>query len=287
MGRFKLYKKFIGFYVVQCGLKEPVQVLVTPEFLEETQRRSLYLPNQLSKIFNKSKICITDCVKAQLSPTLSLPTHTLINCKHEKNPLSPHDCIHSIISPFNVKNGVKSPYNYCIASMNEDVIEEYRKTRFPVVTYDKQIMKLCSPSPVIKRAFKLAFKEAKQLSVEDQQIAKQADEEFQELLKKQNKEIIGMQTHLKGLMKTKKAKGPNPLSMKKKNATKPKNSDGMNERKDEERKRKIRRGTRGNQKAKKERRYLKRKELEMKENNDNNNVTENNNDIQINENNQN
>ena len=265
MGRFKLYKKFIGFYVVQCGLKEPVQVLVTPDFLEETQRRSLYLPNQLSKIFNKSKICITDCVRSQLSSTLSLPTHTLINCKHENNPLECHDCIQSIISPFNVKNGVKSPYNYAIATMNEELIEEYRKTRFPVITYDKQIMKLCSPSPVIKRAFKLAFKQSQQLSPEDQQLAKQADEEFQELLKKQNKEIIGMQTHLKGLMKLKKAKGPNPLSMKKKQHAKPKDSESMTERKDEERKRKIRRGTRGNQKLKKQRRYLKRLELEKQQ----------------------
>ncbi|EDR25031.1 hypothetical protein, conserved [Entamoeba dispar SAW760] len=246
MGRFKLYKKFLGFYKVYCGLKEPLRILVDEQFLQETNRRCLSLPNLLLKIFNcKSTICIPICIKNNLPSTFNYPPHIIIDCKHI-SPYSTNLCFNSLLEPFNGKLGTKIPYNYVIATMDQNLIEHYRHTRFPVITYDKQILKLCSPSPSLKRVYKLSLSRAKDLTPDEKLLAKKAEDEFHALMNEENKQIIGMQTHLNSLIKSRKPKGPNPLSNLKKSLYKPQPTSLLSNLK-----RKIHRGSRGNQKAKK------------------------------------
>ncbi|BFU22738.1 hypothetical protein EHI8A_147120 [Entamoeba histolytica HM-1:IMSS-B] len=250
MGRFKLYKKFLGFYKVYCGLKEPLRILVDKQFLQETNRRCLSLPNLLLKIFNcKSTVCITNCIKNNLPSTFDYPQHIDIECKHQ-SPCTTNLCFNSLLEPFKGKLGTKIPYNYVIATMDQSLIEQYRHTRFPVITYDKQILKLCSPSPSLKRIYKVTLSKAKELTHEEKILAKKAEDEFHALMNEENKQMTGMQTHLNSLIKSKKPKGPNPLSILKKSLYKPQPTSLLSNLN-----RKVRRGSRGNQKAKKIRRF--------------------------------
>ncbi|KAL7713280.1 Uncharacterized protein QTN25_009128 [Entamoeba marina] len=232
MGRFKLYKKFI----------------VDAEFLIETQRRSLNLNAQLSKIFSGTTVCITKCVHSQLPSDIQLPSHIILDC-HHSTPMSHTECFKDVLKNYNAPNGIKVPYNYCVCLQNSEQVEEQRHYRFPVLTYDQQILKLCSPSPSLKRSFITTISQTKHLSDIDAAIVKEAEKYYEEEQRIKNKEILGHQQHLKSMMKLKKAKGPNPLSMKKKHSKPHKSSTGQII---------IRRGTRGNVKEKKYRRWLKR-----------------------------
>ena len=253
MGRFKIYKRFIGFYKIYCGLKEPLRILCDELFLKESIKRTLNLQVQFSKILPGCKICITKCVEHELGDDLhQLHNIEIIDCHHTTPCKNSVACFLDYLKKFNIKNGIKIPYNYGLATQMLDSIEELRKTRFPIFCFDQQILKLNSPSSALKRMFLSEVRKAQELNSSELSMVKEAQDYYEMLYKQKNKEFIGEQEHLKGLIKVKKAKGPNPLSMKKKNSAKPKKNDEP---------KKIRRGTRGNTKERKKRRALKRLQL--------------------------
>ncbi|ELP93465.1 hypothetical protein EIN_059500 [Entamoeba invadens IP1] len=250
MGRFKLYKKFVGFYKVYCGLKEPIHVYTDSTFIIEANNRSIWISNQFEKIFEgHPKIYLTSCVLAELVGQ-KLPPHQVVQCTHQK--MDAKDCFMSHIkaSGFDAPMGKAIPFNIVIASMDSTMLTFYRNTRFPLFTFEKQIMKFCPPSYQVRKRFKEIIKLASKLTEDEKKAVQEGEEALRRKEREKNKEELGAVTHMRGLVSLRKALGPNPLSIKKR-ATKP-------TRRDDGTIKKVRRGTRGNTKQRKIRRALNR-----------------------------
>ncbi|KAJ1920290.1 hypothetical protein H4219_001403 [Mycoemilia scoparia] len=214
--RGKQYKKCMEMYKNYFGFREPYQVIMTADFIKATVDSSMNIQNQLYKTLTGTIKQNKDLEKNYLKATKYMEKR---RCNHRNNGEEVWDsqkCIQDII-------GEKNQFNYCVATQDSGTRFKLRQIAgVPILHISRSVLILEPPSDLT-----VAFAHNK----EREKVIPQKEE-----IKLLNKIFLNKSKNGTGANskptnkppKRKRAKEPNPLSVKKPKKEKP-NNQGINE----------------------------------------------------------
>ncbi|KAI0307858.1 PIN domain-like protein [Multifurca ochricompacta] len=199
--RSKAYRKLMAMYSTSFGFRQPFQVLVDSEMCEVTISQKMDLLTQIQSVLVGSvKMMITQCCIHELylqgkshQPAVDLAkSFERRKCNH-KEAIPGNECIAAVVGEIN-------KHRYVIATQSHPLRLSLRAVPgVPIVHITRSVMILEPASDSTLRAKQRAEQEALAPSTSERAMLKAATPQAKPVLKKK-----------KG------AKGPNPLSMKKK-----------------------------------------------------------------------
>jgi U3 small nucleolar RNA-associated protein 23 len=227
MGRKKnkWTKKVVNFYKFVFKFEVPFNVLIDGNFVAVSLRKKLEMKETLGKLLDENvHLVIPSCVVQELKEledkipgiVREVSKYKIEECKHGQT-LSPENCIKSYIGKKNIKK-------YFVATQDSFLRNQLRKIPgVPSVFFDQNMMLIDKPS----KASLFASKKREELKEEPKQFEKKMLKEKEEEIKKWQKDEYKKTAHYKNKVEQYKinklmgrvrneAKGPNPLSCKKK-----------------------------------------------------------------------
>ena len=218
--RHKKIRSSYKFFSVNFDFKEPQKILIDGNFLKNAVDIRYDVLYKLKAVLDiKIYMNITPCIIKELEligepfkKVLDLARKIrLYNCGHHNSCINATDCIKSLI-----KDG--NPRRFVVATQDSD-IHELAQTIIPLpILYfqNGNILKMLDINqPTKDEAKRLELEKQRMANTEFEEIKKLKAEEF-EKLKKIRKERLRREREKLGIKVLPKAKGPNPLSCKKK-----------------------------------------------------------------------
>ncbi|RIB18273.1 Fcf1-domain-containing protein, partial [Gigaspora rosea] len=208
--RTKQYKRLMALYSNSFGFREPYQILVDWNFMQTAIRYKMDICKQLCMVLlGNTKQMYTSCTLAEvkkqgkegLQTELALKQFERRRCPHRK-PVSSAECLASII-------GNDNPHNYCVATQNETLRQQFRVIAgVPLLYINRTVLIVEPPSGVTLE------------KARNTEIAKtHASTEELDFLENANSDIQKKNVNVEPQKPRKIRKGPkqpNPLSCKKK-----------------------------------------------------------------------
>jgi len=227
MGRKKnkWVKKVVSFYRFVFKFEVPYNILIDGNFIAMSLRKKFEMKEALSKLLDENvHLVIPSCVVDELKeledkiPGIlkEVSKYKIEECKHGQI-LSPENCLKSYIGKKNMKK-------YFVATQDSFLRNQLRKIPgVPSLFFDQNMMLIDKPS----KASILASKRREELKEEPKKFEKKILKEKEEEIKKWQIEEYKKTSHYKNKVEQykinklmgrvrKEAKGPNPLSCKKK-----------------------------------------------------------------------
>lgn len=209
--RYKKADRFMSFYKNNFGFREPFQILLDGTFCQVALTHQVNIQDQLPRYLSgECKLLTTACVVEETKKLgkplhgayLILSQYPVHNCGHEK-PISASKCLSSFI------------------------IDSKNKDHYLVATQDHQLRLKLSKStvcPLIKLANNALVMEKPTQKTQGRIERKHyflankiSNDERKNLSKlKREEKVVEKRMHFGPVQKKRKAKGPNPLSCKKK-----------------------------------------------------------------------
>jgi U3 small nucleolar RNA-associated protein 23 len=228
MGRKKnkWLKKVINFYRFVFKFEVPFNILIDGNFIATMLRKKLELKEHLSKVLDDSvHIVITSCIVSELRelndkiPGIldSVFKYKIEECNHGGQTLTPENCIKTAISK-------RNPKKYFVATEDTFLRTQLRKIPgVPLLFFGQNMVLIDKPS---KASLEVSEKredlkeepkkfEKKVLNEERKDIREFMKEEYKHSLHYKRKTEDFKINKIMGRIR-KKANGPNPLSVKKK-----------------------------------------------------------------------
>ncbi|KAJ4327087.1 hypothetical protein N0V84_002475 [Fusarium piperis] len=155
--RSKQYRKLMEQFSMTFGFREPYQVLVDAEMVQDSSRFKMDLEPALSRtVHGKVKPMITQCEIRKLYAKRNDPgVSTAIDlaktlerrrCGHHPDeypePLSTQECLRSVVDP---KNTNQNKHRYVVASQDQDVRRMLRGIRGVPLIYIKRSVMILEP----------------------------------------------------------------------------------------------------------------------------------------------
>ncbi|CAL8575244.1 hypothetical protein XPA_001179 [Xanthoria parietina] len=239
--RSKQYRKLMQSYGMTFGFREPYQVLIDAQMIQDTSRFKMDLLGGLERVLHgKIKPMITQCSIRHLY-TLPVPQSEkdpLIllaksmerrRCNHHDldEPLSTLECLSNVIDP---KKSATNRNRYVVASQEEEVRRFCRGVRGVPLIYVKRSVMVLEPMAERTVGVKEGMEREKfrtglrakpgkrKREPEDERAGEALEHEDDELVDGEDKENDERPTKKR---KSRGPKGPNPLSMKKAKKEKP------------------------------------------------------------------
>ncbi|KAJ2455870.1 hypothetical protein EV183_000486 [Coemansia sp. RSA 2336] len=204
--RAKVYRKLMQFYQHNFGFREPYQILVSPDFVLEAVAKNIDLSKALEEVVGgKVRVLISYCSICDIrkdSPQREKAIATSKGfekrrCPH-KTPVKGIDCMKEIM-------GDSNKHNYCIAVQDEEMRDRLRQIKgVPILHVSHSVVVL---EPIPKH-----FRDAGKDQLKDKAGLTEME---RKMLKSVKEEARQAKNGLRPKRKTKKAKGPNPLAVKK------------------------------------------------------------------------
>ncbi|KAG4305896.1 hypothetical protein PORY_000806 [Pneumocystis oryctolagi] len=204
--RMKSYKKLMQIYRISFGFREPYQVLIDADYLQDSIKYKIDIIKQLERALQgKVKPMITQCCIQKLYETKQqdiisvAKTYERRRCNHKDNPLSPEDCIYSVVNI----NG-KNKHRYVVATQSQSIRAKLRSIPGVPLSYINR-------SVLILESSSFSTLKTKELK----------EQEKLGLKKEESEKIPGFNKEQEDIsqIKKKRKRGPrepNPLSVKKK-----------------------------------------------------------------------
>ncbi|CAG8732097.1 11254_t:CDS:2 [Racocetra persica] len=206
--RTKQYKRLMALYSMSFGFREPYQILVDGNFMQTAIRYKMDICKQLCMVLlGNTKQMYTSCILAEvkkqgkegLETELALNQFERRRCPHRK-PVSSAECLASII-------GNDNPHNYCVATQNETLRQQFRVIAgVPLLYINRTVLIVEPPSGATLEKVKQTEIAKTHASAEELNFLRNANSDTQ----KKNIEPHKPRKIRKG------PKQPNPLSCKKK-----------------------------------------------------------------------
>lgn len=227
MGRKKnkWVKKVVSFYRFIFKFDVPFNVLIDGNFVAMALRKKFEMKEAISKLLDENvHLVIPSCIVNELKeleekiPGLlqEVSKYKIEECKHGQI-LSPENCLKAYIGKKNMKK-------YFLATQDAYLRNQLRKIAgVPLIFFDQNMMLIDKPS----KASMYASKKREGLKEEPKKFEKKILKEKEEEIKQWQKEEYKKTAHYKNKVEQykinklmgrvrKNAKGPNPLSCKKK-----------------------------------------------------------------------
>jgi U3 small nucleolar RNA-associated protein 23 len=237
--RSKQYRKLMEQFSQTFGFREPYQVLVDAEMIQDSSRCKMDLEPALSRtVHGKVKPMVTQCEMRKLYATRN---EAFINlgqtlerrrCGHHPNeypePLSTQECLRSVVDP---KDTNQNKHRYVVASQDQEVRRMLRGIKGVPLIYIKRSVMILEPMADESVQLRAREERSKFRAEIKSSAGKRKREDADDDDEKADKKDIGTTEDQK--KKKKKgygAKGPNPLAVQK--PKKPK-ADGQQPRKQE------------------------------------------------------
>ncbi|KAL8774830.1 MAG: hypothetical protein Q9209_000769 [Squamulea sp. 1 TL-2023] len=243
--RSKQYRKLMQSYQLTFNFREPYQVLIDAQMIQDTARFKMDLVGGLERVLHgKIKPMITQCSIRHLY-TLSVPqsekdplilqakTYERRRCNHHDldEPLSTLDCLSSVIDP---KKSATNRNRYVVASQEEEVRRFCRGIRGVPLVYVKRSVMVLEPMAERTVGVKEGIEREKfRTGLRGKPGKRKRDPEEEETGEEldQQKEVVDGEDKENGqrLLKKRKSrgpKGPNPLSVKKAKKERPRIDEG-------------------------------------------------------------
>jgi U3 small nucleolar RNA-associated protein 23 len=227
MGRKKnkWFKKVVNFYRFVFKFEVPFNILIDGNFIAMAMKKKFDMKDILQKnLEEKVHLIIPSCIVNELKEieekipgiVALVSRYKIEECQHGQN-LSPDNCIKSYI-------GKKNPKKYFVATQDSFLRLQLRKiVGVPLLFFDQNMILIDKPSKVSVEASEKreGLKEApkqfekKVLKEKEKEIKEWQEEEYK---KSKEYKTESEQIKINKLMGRirKKAKGPNPLSCKRK-----------------------------------------------------------------------
>uniref|UniRef100_A0A7S0ZGA7 UTP23 sensor motif region domain-containing protein n=1 Tax=Timspurckia oligopyrenoides TaxID=708627 RepID=A0A7S0ZGA7_9RHOD len=214
----KTLRKSLKFYRVHFGLISPFKVVCDGTMIHHALQNQIFLKDELPKSLGSvSKIVVTHCIAAELhgldSP-ITKPAARFakraekVECTHESK-LSAEDCILHFVQ----SKGAQSRGGVLVATHDEQLILQLKKLpNAAIIVLENGKLELLEPSSSARDEAERREKVKLSVSEQEQKVLKPLLEDAAaELRKQKGEEMKKRRKEMK-----KKAKGPNPLSVKKK-----------------------------------------------------------------------
>ncbi|KAJ4174047.1 hypothetical protein NW754_013037 [Fusarium falciforme] len=155
--RSKQYRKLMEQFSMTFGFREPYQVLVDAEMVQDSSRFKMDLEPALSRtVHGKVKPMITQCEIRKLYAKKNEPgvsaaidlakTLERRRCGHHPDeypePLSTQECLRSVVDP---KNTNQNKHRYVVASQDQDVRRMLRGIKGVPLIYIKRSVMILEP----------------------------------------------------------------------------------------------------------------------------------------------
>eukprot|EP00029_Vermamoeba_vermiformis_P006870 TRINITY_DN2815_c0_g1_i1.p1 TRINITY_DN2815_c0_g1~~TRINITY_DN2815_c0_g1_i1.p1 ORF type:complete len:276 (-),score=42.18 TRINITY_DN2815_c0_g1_i1:41-868(-) len=213
VSRAKKYRKHLLFYKINFGIEPPYKVLVDGPFIQHALDKKVYFRDMIPKILQeKAFAVVTRCIVADIRQRGDAYSgaHTLarrlehVKCPHNNETVSASECVRSM---------VQNNKEYFVGAMDEQLRSIlYRIPGVPTFFIMNNMLILDTPSPAsMKYQNKVEREKARPSNTETALAHKILEAEKKENV---NPEVQAKLQHL--LRKRKRASGPNPLSVKKK-----------------------------------------------------------------------
>ncbi|EEB05252.1 rRNA processing protein [Schizosaccharomyces japonicus yFS275] len=219
--RAKSYRKLMQTYHLFFGFREPYQVVVDADFLQDLNKSKMNVLAALTRtVQGKVKPMITQCCISQLykqgnaaaSDIRLAKTFERRRCNHLDDPKSPAECIQSIVNI----NG-KNKHRYVVATQDPEVRAALRNIPGVPLIYMKRSVVILEPASPATVYYKRQ-REGQQMgmSQEEKDLLSGKTQRQQEEKENSSEDATSDATTKKRKRGPKGPKGPNPLSMKKK-----------------------------------------------------------------------
>lgn len=212
------FRSILQQYELNFGFRPPYNIILDGNFLHASAKIGLDLPGRLYKIFqNKMNICVTSCIQSELK-SLGMQTQaalelsykfTRLECKHFT--VEPSACILTHIGRDNEKR-------YIVGTCDPKLMEELQELpNVPVIRFiNSNVLDFMKLSPKALQEIELNDK-GKYLPSEGEMLkVKKLKKTIKEEKKQKIIEDMRRGAQINGVQLKKRAKGPNPLSVKKK-----------------------------------------------------------------------
>ncbi|KAL6712108.1 hypothetical protein ACN47E_003151 [Coniothyrium glycines] len=227
--RAKAYKKLLHQYELNFGFREPYQVLLDSQILEDAYKFKIDLVARLQKVLGgQVKPMITTCDMRHLY-TAKPKNETLIlqakeyerrRCNHQDldEPLSSLECLTSVVDP---KDSSTNKHRYVVASNDPNVRKQMRSIAGVPLIYISKSVVLMEPmadatEKLREREEKSKFKQGLKGQRNPEAQKRKRDDEEEEA--EEGRAIADQGTNDSNPSKKRRQKGPkgpNPLSVKK------------------------------------------------------------------------
>ncbi|KAI8870677.1 hypothetical protein GQ42DRAFT_145575 [Ramicandelaber brevisporus] len=204
--RAKQYKKCMQLYTTTFGFREPYQVLLDPQFIFHAQKSKLNLYNLLPATLQGAvKMMVTPCVITELK-SMGPEAHVAFNMalRMERRRCNHHDSgkVDGVNGASkNATLPTSNKHRYCVATQNQSLRSRLRLVPGVPLLYIQRSVLILEPASSASINFKRRIEMAK---------TRATKEELQKL------EAVNPTAMEPVRKRAKKAKGPNPLSVKKK-----------------------------------------------------------------------
>ncbi|KAI9474749.1 hypothetical protein LPJ78_005415 [Coemansia sp. RSA 989] len=204
--RAKVYRKLMQFYQQTFEFREPYQILVSPDFILEAVSKNIDLSKALEEVVGgKVRVLITYCSICDIrkdSPQREKAIATSKGfekrrCPH-KTPIKGIDCMKEIM-------GDSNKHNYCVAVQDQEMRSKLRQIKGVPILHVSHSVVVLEPIPRhVRDAGKDRLGDKAGLTELERKMLKTVKEEARQA-----------RGSLRPKRKIKKAKGPNPLAVKK------------------------------------------------------------------------
>ncbi|CEI64090.1 hypothetical protein FVEN_g8941 [Fusarium venenatum] len=236
--RSKQYRKLMEQFSQTFGFREPYQVLVDAEMIQDSSRCKMDLEPALSRtVHGKVKPMVTQCEMRKLYATKN---EAFINlgqtlerrrCGHHPNeypePLSTQECLRSVVDP---KDTNQNKHRYVVASQDQEVRRMLRGIRGVPLIYIKRSVMILEPMADESVQVRAKEERAKFRAEIKSSVGKRKRDDDDDDDKANKKDAGTTEDQKKKKKKGYGTKGPNPLAVQKAKKTK---TDGQQPRKKE------------------------------------------------------
>lgn len=215
--RAKRAKKTMKFFKMNYGVKPPYFVLMDPEFIATSLEKKVFVKTAVPELLAGSAVLVvTRCVTAHLraggekyaAAALMAKRLQHEECSHER-PLHPHNCLFSLL-----KQQEEREKKLCLASQNRRFQTRVRELPgIPMLHISNTMVLLDPPTPASTKHADTKARSHRAIKPVEQELVKEAIQTKKE--DDASKPAPKAIPH-RVMAQKKRAKGPNPLSMRKK-----------------------------------------------------------------------
>ncbi|XP_002737571.1 rRNA-processing protein UTP23 homolog [Saccoglossus kowalevskii] len=227
--RYKLARKYLSFYRHNYGFRQPHQILIDGTFCKAALHFKINIKDQMSKYLGgeiqllTTQCCILEAESLGASTygaMLVLKRFQLRICGHRNNPVPAAECIQSMI-------GADNSHHYFVATQDPGLSRQMQKVAGIPLLYINNAINFAKPSIITTKTAERSIQKKIRPSQQEHETIKKL------------KSFVGTDKIETKIQRRRKiAKGPNPLSCKKKKIKR------LDENKEGQRKRKRRKRTR-------------------------------------------
>ncbi|KAI8691157.1 hypothetical protein LRP88_08434 [Fusarium phalaenopsidis] len=230
--RSKQYRKLMEQFSMTFGFREPYQVLVDAEMVQDSSRFKMDLEPALSRtVHGKVKPMITQCEIRKLYAKKNEPgvsaaidlakTLERRRCGHHPDeypePLSTQECLRSVVDP---KNTNQNKHRYVVASQDQDVRRMLRGIRGVPLIYIKRSVMILEPMAdesvqVRAREERSKFRAELKNALGKRKREDGDSDDEKDKVQAGDGEALSTEEQKKKKKKSYGTKGPNPLSVQK------------------------------------------------------------------------